>query len=106
MFERGHSVSSCANTRGRGTSVRYRLELGWLLAFTLLMMASDTEFMAGLQRMDIDITENAVWQTDESTNGERWLTDEDVNIMMESDDEFNFEPSVEQEGAIQSSNAP
>ena len=95
-LERGHSVWSCANAQDRGASVRYRF--GWLVASTLLMMAGDTDFMAGLQHMEIDITENAVWQTDESTNGERWLTDEDVNIMMESDDEFNFEPSVEQEG--------
>ena len=64
-LERGHSVWSCANARDRDASVRYRF--GWLVASTLLMMASGTEFMAGLQRMEIDITENAVWQTEESS---------------------------------------
>lgn len=45
--------------------------------------------------IDCDITEKAVGQTEESSNGERWLTDEDVNNVVESDVEFDFEPSAE-----------
>ena len=55
------------------------------------------ESIACLQCIDCDITENAVVQTEESSNGERWLTDEDVNNVVESDVEFDFEPSAEQE---------